>query len=664
MAVCDRVWMDSQATNVNNQKDAILFPKRRKSAPLVGHNYTVLLVALPLLLAGAMLPIASAEDRSNLPPTCDSLIYCHGPLVHTIQMAGIYRDSKTFVDMKMKRPPAATLHIFELMMNKTFGTPSRSDIETFVNDNFDPEGSEFEDWVPSDWRQKPAFLNRIHDPALRQWASDLHRLWLQLGRKMRSQVRENPDLYSIIYVENPVIVPGGRFREFYYWDSFWIIKGLLLSEMKNTVRGMLSNFLSIIESNGHIPNGGRVYYKMRSQPPMLVPMMKTYMDETGDLDFLRRSMNTMEKEFRFWMTNHTINVQRDGISYRLAHYADGSKGPRPESYREDIESARFYDTMEKKEIYYAELKAAAESGWDFSTRWFILNGTNKGNLTNLMTRSIIPVDLNSLICWNAQLLSEFHSMLGNTEKANQFREIANEWVEAIDKILWHEEVGAWLDYDIHNGRRRDYFYPTNIAPLWTGSYDHGKKEYYVNRIMKYLENTKIDNYAGGLPTSVEHSGEQWDYPNAWPPLQHMVISGLRSVGVPSATRLASEWAARWIRSNYMAWKETHAMFEKYDATIAGGYGGGGEYEVQLGFGWSNSVVMDLLDMYGDTLTAVDEFDVDSIDESNSDDGTSSSAIHAASVSSVITGILALTASIAAGVLGNIPPIVHEPLLHF
>lgn len=177
---------------------------------------------------------------------------------------------------------------------------------------------------------------------------------------------------------------------------------------------------------------------------MLVPMMKTYIDATGDIDFLRSSVATMEKEFHFWMTNHTLNVQRDGINYKVAHYADGSQGPRPESYREDVESARFFDGIEKKEAYYAELKAAAESGWDFSSRWFINDGTNVGNLTNLMTRSIIPVDLNALICWNAQLLGEFYTMLGDSVKAKEYKDITIEWMEAIDKVFFFQIYFIYL----------------------------------------------------------------------------------------------------------------------------------------------------------------------------------------------------------------------------
>ncbi|KAJ2940978.1 hypothetical protein O0L34_g13104 [Tuta absoluta] len=583
-------------------------------------------------------------DRSSLPPACDSLIYCHGPLLDTVQMASLYEDSKTFVDMKLKDPANITLTRFQEMMNRTGHKPTKADVLEFVNRNFDPAGSEFEEWRPDDWKENPAFLRRIKDPLLHQWASDLNQLWLELGRKMKEEVRNHQELYSIIYVDNPVIVPGGRFREFYYWDSYWIIKGLLLSEMHHTARGMVSNFLDIVERIGFIPNGGRIYYAMRSQPPLLIPMVQLIMDDSYDEAFLRQHIHTLDKEYDYWMTNHTLEIEHNGKRYKLARYSDMSQGPRPESYKEDIDCARHFDSNDKKEELYAELKAAAESGWDFSTRWFILNGTNKGNLTNLKTRSIIPVDLNAIMCGNAELMAQFHQKLGNYEKVQYYKDLHAKFMIAIDEVLWHEDVGVWLDYSLESGRRRDYFYPSNIAPLWTNAYDKARKDYYVNRVINYLDKVKVDIFEGGIPTTYEHSGEQWDYPNAWPPLQHIVVSGLSQTGVPEAERLASELATKWVRSNFAVWKKKTAMLEKYDATIFGGVGGGGEYVVQTGFGWTNGVIMALLDHYGDTISVADTFG----------SGTAeSAAIVGAQVgaSGVVTSLLVVFASLAAGTLG-------------
>lgn len=595
------------------------------------------------LWVGFAMAASVVADRSKLPPACDSMIYCHGPLLNTVQMAGLYNDSKTFVDMKIKMSPNITLEHFYDMMSRTDSNPTKADIQEFVNQNFDPEGSEFEDWRPSDWKHNPGFLAKIKDPLLHKWASALNDLWLDLGRKMKEAVKESPDLYSIIYVEQPFIVPGGRFREFYYWDSYWIIKGLLLSEMRTTAKGMVNNLLSIVDRYGFIPNGGRIYYLMRSQPPLLIPMVQLLMEDTDDLEYLREHIHTLDKEFDYWMTNHTIEVNHEGKKLKMAMYMDNSQGPRPESYKEDVDCARHFDTTEKKEELYAELKAAAESGWDFSSRWFILNGTNKGNLTNLKVRSIIPVDLNAILCWNAQLMMEYHTRLQNEEKASYYRRIHDDFMEAIEELLWHEDVGVWLDYSLESSRRRDYFYPSNLSPLWAGSYDKARKDYFVNRVVNYLDKVKMDIFEGGIPTTFEHTGEQWDYPNAWPPLQYIVIMGLANTGHPEAMRYATELATKWVRSNFEVWKQKAAMLEKYDATILGGLGGGGEYVVQTGFGWSNGVVMSLLNRYGDVISAADNFGT----------AAESGAVYGAGVGAggVVTALLVVLASLAAGTLG-------------
>lgn len=331
---------------------------------------------------GAALPLPSTSPwlaaNTDLTCECYSDIYCYGPLLHTIQMAKIYEDSKTFVDMKMKYPPNETMQKFEEFMAKYNDTPSRQNVKDFVLQTFEPAGQEFEDWDPQDWTNHPKFIDNIEDEAFKKWGSDLNLIWKDLGRKMKSDVQQNKELYSIIWVPNPVIVPGGRFREFYYWDSYWIVEGLLLSEMYDTTRGILENFLYIIDTYGHIPNGGRVYYLARSQPPLLIPMIKSYIDVTRNYTFLQKHIETMDKEFQYWMTNHTKNIEIDGKNYTLGVYGDNSVGPRPESYSEDVEGAEFFKEDNKKQAFYSELKAAAESGWDFSSRWFITNSTNKG----------------------------------------------------------------------------------------------------------------------------------------------------------------------------------------------------------------------------------------------------------------------------------------------
>lgn len=188
---------------------------------------------------------------------------------------------------------------------------------------------------------------------------------------------------------------------------------------------MLKNFLSIVDRFGFIPNGGRIYYSMRSQPPLLTPMIKTFVDHTQNYEFAISSVDTLAREFDYWMDNHTVIVK----GHRLAKYGDKSSGPRPESYREDIETGRDFANDTEREEHYSELKAAAESGMDFSSRWFIsADGDNGGDLRDLKTRSIIPVELNAILFWNAKIIAEFYGHKGDSEKQAYYNKISNQFL--------------------------------------------------------------------------------------------------------------------------------------------------------------------------------------------------------------------------------------------
>ena len=193
-----------------------------------------------------------AHALAQTQPSCDSKIYCQGDLLHTIQMAKPFEDSKTFVDMKLKHDGKTTLHNFAVFITNSNNNPTKEEVQQFVSDNFE-EGNEFEDWVPTDYTPNPKILSKIADAEIRNFASELVAIWPKLARKVKQEVFDTPELYTLLPVEHEFIEPGGRFKEFYYWDSYWIIKGLLVCEMYDTVKGMLDNFLSIVEKYGFLP---------------------------------------------------------------------------------------------------------------------------------------------------------------------------------------------------------------------------------------------------------------------------------------------------------------------------------------------------------------------------------------------------------------------------
>ncbi|KAI4456205.1 trehalase [Holotrichia oblita] len=536
---------------------------------------------------------------SERPPTCDSLIYCHGQLLHTIQMAGLYEDSKSFVDKSLKYNVSTTLRTFNKLMSDTDQNPSKEQLLDFVNENFLSQ-NELEDWIPEDFVEEPEFLSHIVHSKVRNFAKDIISIWKILGRKVKQDVFKKQDQHSLIPVPNGFIVPGGRFQEYYYWDSYWIIDGLIVTGMTKTARGMIDNFLSIVERYGHIPNGGRVYYTRRSQPPLLTHMAKIYLDATNNISWLKKNIDLLEREVEFWIKNRMVKITVDNVSHNVAVYHAVSLGPRPESYYEDYMTASYYQTAVEKERLYIELKSAAESGWDFSSRWiFDESGENNANITFLQTSRVAPIDLNSFLYGAFSNLAKFYQHLNNERKQKHWHHLANTLNHTINTLFWNEIDGIWYDFDTILHQQRRYFSPANFAPLWVKAYNTHPKSatHVIEKVIIYLKMEGIPDFLGGIPATTLSTGEQWDFPNAWPCLQSIVVEGLQNSGVPIGRHWAREFAERWVRANMYGYNETGHMFEKYDAEFPGHYGAGGEYRVQTGFGWTNGVVLRFIQKY-------------------------------------------------------------------
>lgn len=205
-------------------------------------------------------------------------------------------------------------------------------------------------------------------------------------------------------------------------------------------------------------------------------------------------------------------------------YIEKSCGPRPESYYEDIMTASSCDCDIDRENLYSEIKPAACSGMDFSSRWYIKNGTNQGELKNLKTRSIVAVDLNAWMYYIAKSLAYLYRKQDNSSQnlyISQFYEVEAMRIKvAIDHVLWDEEAGCWQDYDLINNKSRNYFVASNFLPLYVECYDSTKKQHISNRILNYIKTNNLNSFVS-LPNTLFESdvGQQWDYPNVWPPME-------------------------------------------------------------------------------------------------------------------------------------------------
>ncbi|CAN4127164.1 unnamed protein product [Withania somnifera] len=515
-------------------------------------------------------------------------------------------DPKLFVDMSSRQSLSATVEAFDKLPRTVNGSVSANDLDGFIGSYLGGADDDLVYVEPVDFVGEPeGFLPKVKNSEVRAWALEVHSLWKNLSRKVSDHVLEKPELYTLLPLEKPVIIPGSRFKEVYYWDSYWVIRGLLASKMYETAKGIVINLISLIDRFGYVLNGARAYYSNRSQPPVLAGMIVDIYNITGDLDFVRGSLPALLKEYHFWNSGiHKVTIQdAQGSNHSLSRYYAMWNKPRPESSTIDSETAsKLPNICEKRELY-RELASAAESGWDFSSRWM----RDESDLTTTSITSILPVDLNAFLLKMELDIAFLANLIGETSTVTRFTEASQNRQKAMNSIFWNTEMGQWLDYWLGNSNTAENKYK------WEDLHQN-KKSFASNFVPLWIENLRSDNVTpqkvvqslqcsgllqpAGIAMSLSNTGQQWDFPNGWPPLQHIIIEGLSRSGLEEARALAKDIAVRWLRTNYVTYKKTGAMHEKYDVTKCGAYGGGGEYKPQTGFGWSNGVVLALLEEFG------------------------------------------------------------------
>ncbi|XP_073303813.1 probable trehalase isoform X2 [Primulina huaijiensis] len=512
-------------------------------------------------------------------------------------------DPKLYVDLSLKNNLSITVQEFHELPRTENGSVPVKELNSFIEEHFGDVEEDLMHVNPVDFVPEPKdFLPKVKSPEMRAWALEVHSLWNNLSRKVSKGVFHKPDYHTLLPLKSPVIIPGSRFREVYYWDSYWVIRGLLASKMYDTAKGIVYNLISLIDEFGYVLNGARAYYTNRSQPPLLSSMVTDIYNRTGDKELAAKSLPALLKEHEFWNSGiHKVIIKDgEGSSHALSRYYAMWNKPRPESSTTDRETAsKLSNTCEKKQLY-RELGSTAESGWDFSTRWM----RNAFDLTTLATTSIIPVDLNAFILKMELDISSLAHSIGDSDTSERFRNASEARKKAITSILWNAEMGQWVDYWLGNSNdvitlngssQKKKIFASNFVPLWIQPFASDAK--IVDKVISSLQNSGLVHSAG-IATSLANSGQQWDFPNGWAPLQHMIVEGLVRCGSEKALAIAQETAVKWIRTNYVAFKKTGTMHEKYDIRKCGDIGGGGEYAPQTGFGWSNGVVLVFLEEFG------------------------------------------------------------------
>ncbi len=497
-----------------------------------------LILSLFLILGCSTLKKPATSIAASDP----SVLYAE--LFEAVQLQGIFPDSKYFVDLVPVRDPAFILRDYRHERPQ-----SREQLRAFVERNFSLPPST----VTSFESRKDEDIN-----------AHIKRLWPALRREPTGEI---PEASSLIALPHAYVVPGGRFREIYYWDSYFTMLGLLIDNEEELFQGMVRNFAHLIETVGHVPNGNRDYYRGRSQPPFFGLMVNLWKRKYG-ADSAREFLPALKKEHAYWMNTSRAVELAPGET--LNRYWDEYPAPRPEAYKEDVKLAEAAAPRDAKTVY-RNLRAAAESGWDFSTRWF----EDGKNFSSIKTTSFIPVDLNSLLY---ALEVEIAQLSPDTKEAEQFRELSKTRRKLIHEYLWNGK--AFVDYNLETKNQSTELTVAMVVPLFTGVATPAQARS-TNQLLQ-----KQFLKSGGLVTTLKESGQQWDAPNGWAPHQWMGYLGALCYG---DKKLSDSIRSRWMKLNEKVYISTGKLMEKYDVVHADAKAGGGEYPNQDGFGWTNGV---------------------------------------------------------------------------
>ncbi|MEO1624025.1 MAG: alpha,alpha-trehalase TreF [Bacteroidota bacterium] len=506
------------------------------------------------------LPEAKAPASTPVDPEA-----AYGELFRAVQLAAVFPDSKTFTDCTAK---SAAKDIREAYQ-KEKDLPG-FDLTAFVLKHFD----------------KPRqYASGFQSDSKRTVDEHINALWPVLTRQADSSLNGS----TLLPLPKSYIVPGGRFGEIYYWDSYFTILGLQAAGKMGMVRNMADNFAYLIDTVGFVPNGNRTYFLGRSQPPFFSLIVRVLAEVEGEkalLDYLPQ----LQKEYNFWMNGRESQLSDGTQSFRrvvrineslvMNRYWDDRPAPRPESYKEDVELVEGISDRPAERVY-RDLRAACESGWDFSSRWF----KDAQYLASIHTTDILPVDQNALLYHLEGCMADAYRAKGDSSVAQQFDEAARKRKEGVAQFCWDEKAGFFVDYDFVQQQPTGVHSLAGMFPLFFKMASAEQAERVAEKIEKYFLK------AGGVVTTLNNTGQQWDAPNGWAPLQWITIQGLRNYG---HDELANSIRQRWIDLNNKVYKNTGKMVEKYNVEDMGLEAGGGEYPVQDGFGWTNGVLLKLL----------------------------------------------------------------------
>jgi alpha,alpha-trehalase len=361
---------------------------------------------------------------------------------------------------------------------------------------------------------------------------------------------------SLLGMPKPYLVPSYDehasfdYDELYYWDSFFMVQGMLgRAENGELVSGILEDLLSLFRRFKIIPNGSRTFLMGRSQPPFLTTFIyDVYNTYNGDKAWLKEAIEVAKAEYQtVWQ---------------------GTKKPNERLVYKGL--SRYYD------INYLHDLAEAESGWDMTPRF------------NRRALNYLPVDLNALLYKYEMDFARTARLMDDRREAAKWEQAALARKETMDALMWDRTRGMYFDYNYVKEKRGNVASLATFFPMWAGMVSEKQAASLVKALRRF-ENKGGLATTDSLPLGQYVPGSmpvQWAYPNGWAPLQFIVVEGLLKYGYhEDAKRVATKWL-----KNNLDWFNEHRVFlEKYNVVNPEKPPQKGVYPSQTGFGWTNAV---------------------------------------------------------------------------
>ena len=476
-----------------------------------------------------------------------------------VQLQRVFPDQKTFVDCIPLQPVADLLEQYRRQKQ----APG-FDRLSFIHSAF----------------KFPQPIAQPREPWNFPIDEHIQRLWEILSR------RPNEGAGTLIPLPYTSVVPGGRFREIFYWDSYFTMLGMKEAGLQRGIEDMLDNFAYLIDTFGFVPNGNRTYFLTRSQPPFFSHMIELLRESQGD-EVLLKYLPQLTAEHNFWMRGAHLLSGEQRASERtvllpdgevLNRYWDELNTPRMEGYAADLKTHEHAKADPSE--HYRHLRGACESGWDFSGRWF----RDGRKITTIHTCDLVPIDLNSLLWCLENTLAKGYQLDNKPQTSREYTEKADRRRQAIEKYGWNSELPTYCDYDFVAGKSNPVMTMAMAFPLFAGLAPDDRAAMALEKIETCFLRE------GGLLTTLQSTGQQWDAPNGWAPLQWIGYLAALQYGKEA---LADRIAGNWIRNVETVFARSGKLMEKYDVTDLTQPAGGGEYQNQDGFGWTNGVYASL-----------------------------------------------------------------------